>query len=213
MASPASTSLTEAEKKRNSSAMQLLDATASLLCERSASDVSFSDIAKRSGLNSALIKYYFGNKEGLLLALIERDATLHIGALRHLVAKDIPADQKLKIHIGGIIDAYHNSPYLNRLIYHIVETGQPSSGQRVAEVFIKPMVDAYEAIISQGVQEGVFRPVEPALLYYSLVGSCDHIFHAAYSVEHVLHEARISDDLRRRYIAHVAEIVLRGLAP
>jgi hypothetical protein len=75
------------------------------------------------------------------------------------------------------------------------------------------MVQAYAAIIAQGVREGAFRPVDPGLLYYSLAGSCDHIFHAAYSVRRVLNESRISDELKQRYTAHVRDIVLHGLRP
>ena len=36
-------------------------------------DVSLSELSKQSGLNSALVKYYFGNKAGLLKALLDRD--------------------------------------------------------------------------------------------------------------------------------------------
>jgi AcrR family transcriptional regulator len=91
----------EPEAKRSASAAALLDATAALLSERGGLDVALAEIAKRSGLNSALIKYYFGNKEGLLLALLERDADRHMSALQDLVVMALSADQKLKIHIGA----------------------------------------------------------------------------------------------------------------
>lgn len=213
MARSAALSVIETDKKLSASAETLLDATAALLSQRSTFDVSLSEIAKRSGLNSALIKYYFGNKEGLFLALLERHARQEMDALKHLVEMPISADEKLKIHISGIINAYHRSPYLNRLIHFMIESAQPTSSGRVIEMFIKPMISVYESIINQGVTEGIFRRVDPALLYYSLVGSCDHIFHATYTIEPILHVARITDDLKRRYVAHVREIVLRGLAP
>lgn len=200
-----------AEKRANSSADQLIDATAALLAERSVLDASLSEIAKKSGLNSALIKYYFGNKEGLLLAVLERDADTAMKALDHLVAMPISAEQKLRIHISGIINAYYRSPYLNRLIHYMIESAGEVESKRVATIFVEPMLGAYRAIIDQGVAEGAFRSIDPALLYYSLVGSCDHIFHAAYSVRSTLGAPRITEEVKQRYIAHVTEMCLHGV--
>ena len=59
---------------RNPTAEKLLVAASELMIARSAIEVSLSDIAQQSGVNSALVKYHFGNKDGLLLALLERDA-------------------------------------------------------------------------------------------------------------------------------------------
>lgn len=191
----------------------LLAALAALLSERATLDVTLSDVASRSGMNSAMVKYYFGNKEGLLLGLLERDAKLHMEALAHLLAMDLSADRKLRLHINGIVNAYHHSPYLNRLIHFMIGDGRPESSSRVSEIFVKPMVSAYGQIVRQGIEEGVFRSVEPAFLYYNVVGACDHFFYATYAVEPVLNAQKISDDLKRRYVAHVTDIVLKGLAP
>ncbi|MFD2783645.1 hypothetical protein ACFS32_24330 [Novosphingobium pokkalii] len=43
-------------------------------------------------------------------------------------------------------------------------------------MFITPMMAAYRQIVAQGVREGTMVDVDPALLYYALVGAADHIF-------------------------------------
>jgi len=201
------------ERNPTASSEQLLDATASLLSERTALDVSLSDIAKRSGLNSALIKYYFGNKGGLLLALLERDSKVAMAALAHLVAMRVSAEQKLKIHVSGLINAFYRAPYLNRLIHYMIAYGDDVSSRRVVTMFREPMVAAYEAIIAQGVAEGHFRPVDPTLLYHSLTGACEHIFNAASSAPSARGEPKMSEEMKQRHIEHVTEIFLRGLRP
>jgi AcrR family transcriptional regulator len=200
-----------AGRKALSSDALLLQATGEILSERNSLDVSLSDIAQRSGLNTALIKYYFGNKDGLLLALVKRDATNALRELEHLVALDIPADRKMRIHISGIINSYYRSPYLNRLLHYLIGDGDSDASRKIAEFFVQPIVDAQRAILKQGEAEGIFRPCDPELFYFSLVGACDHIFYAIYSLKHVLGISGLTEELRQRYIAHVTEISLSGL--
>jgi TetR/AcrR family transcriptional regulator len=199
------------DRTQNNSAQQLLDATADLLGSRGPSDVSLSDIATRSGLNSALIKYYFGNKEGLLLALLERNAEDGMSALTHLLRLPISAEAKLQIHIKGVINSFFRSPYLNRLIHYLIQSGEPESSRRVMEVYVHPMVEAYRAIIDQGVKEGQMSPVDPALFYYTLVGACDHIFHCTYPMWGPDHTPKVTEEIKQEYVTLVTKIILGGL--
>jgi AcrR family transcriptional regulator len=201
-----------AEPQAKSSAEELLNATAALLCERSAMDVSLSDIAKRAQLNAALIKYYFGNKNGLLLAVLEREAEKAMTALDHLVGMSIPAQQKLRIHISGMINAFHRSPWLNRLINFMIGYSDERSSRRIGEIYIEPMLAAYAAIIEQGVREGALRPVEPKFLYHSVVGACEHIFDATYQGPGPVGRAKISAETKQDYITYVTDLFLSGLA-
>lgn len=200
-------------EERSASAEALLNATAQLLSEATTIDVSLNEISQRASVNSAMIKYYFGNKEGLLLALLERDAETAMTALKALSEMEIPAQKKLKIHINGIINAYYRSPYINRLIHYMVESGSPAASKRVAQIFIEPMIDVYRDIVAQGVREGVLKEVDPGLLYYCLVGAADHIFHAGYSVPSTLGVDRLDDGIKQKYAELVCDIYLRGLAP
>lgn len=197
--------------ERRDSRTILFDATAALLSERSTIEVSLSEIAQRSGLNSALIKYYFGSKEGLLLALLERVAERSMADLAALVGMDISAEQKLRIHIGGIINTYYRSPYVNRLINYMIVQGDKASSERVAKIFVEPMIAAYRAIVAQGVADGAFRPLDPGMLYYSVVGACEHIFYAGYSLPTTLGMTELTEQVRQQYVQHVLDLVFHGV--
>lgn len=127
----------------NESAIQFMDATAELLSTRSPAEVSLSDISKRAGLNSELIRYYFGSKEGLLMAVFERDADHAMLGLSHLMEMPLSAEKKLKIHISGIANAHFRSPYMYRLIRHMTQNKSSPSSNRVNKIYVEPMIEAY----------------------------------------------------------------------
>src|SRR6201993_2257154 len=105
---------------KNTTAEKLLVAVSELMIERSSIELSLSDIAQKSGVNSALVKYHFGNKDGLLLALLARDAASEVSSLEYLLAQPITPTAKLRLHVAGIIRAYHKFPYINRLIHYLL---------------------------------------------------------------------------------------------
>lgn len=199
--------------RRAAARTALLNATAEILSEATQIEASLSEISRRSGVNSAMIKYYFGDKQGLLMALLEREAEREMSGLDALVAMDVSAERKMTIHVEGIVNAYYRSPYLNRLVHYMVEAGGPEASARVSEMFITPMMAAYRQIVAQGVREGTMVDVDPALLYYALVGAADHIFFAAYSVPATLGVAKVDVGIKQAYAALLRDLFLRGLRP
>src|SRR6478672_9654863 len=100
MASELNTSVpTRLAGGKNTTAEKLLVAASELMIERASIEVSLSDIAQKSGVNAALVKYHFGNKDGLLLALLARDAETEIAQLEYLISQPITPTEKLRLHI------------------------------------------------------------------------------------------------------------------
>lgn len=200
-------------KRRKNAKELLLQAASDLLKARHAIDISFSEIAEASGLNSALIKYHFGNKDGLLLALVERDAAKTMATMEQLVAMDISPKEKIRLHVAGVINTYAKHPYLNRLIHTLMDSKSSSVPQEMVEFFVKPLMDAETQILKEGVATGDFREVDPTLFYYSVVGACDYIFYARHSRKLLTGATNLTPAIRDNYIDFVSEMVLRMLTP
>lgn len=196
---------------RNPTADKLLVAASELMIERNSLEISLSDLAQKSGVNAALVKYHFGNKEGLLLALLARDAEAEVVNLEYLLAQPISATEKLKLHIAGIINAYYRFPYLNRLIHLLLHESDAKSANEVSRFFIKPLFDFQRRLLDEGVASGEFRKVDPVLFYTSLIGSCDHLFHGRNAISRATGAGEVTDDVRRRYIEHMTAMVLGGM--
>src|ERR1700761_8782850 len=142
---------------RNAPADRLVVAASELMIERSSIEVSLSDIAQQSGVNAALVKYHFGNKDGLLLALLARDAATEVSNLEYLLAQPITPTAKLRLHIAGIIRAYHRFPYMNRLIHYLLHESSTEAADEVSKFFVAPLLDFHRRLLAEGIKAGEFR--------------------------------------------------------
>lgn len=190
---------------------QLLIAAGELMVERGSTDVSLSDIAVRSGLNSALVKYYFGNKAGLMLALLRKVLGPALTQLQHLLEMDLSPEDKLRVHISGMINAYFEHPYVNRLMHQLLSEDATTFGPLIAEEFSKPVAEAQKRILEEGMNARVFRAVDPLLFYFQVVGACDQLFYGRYQLEHIFGVTTVTSALKRRFVDHLYNVVLEGI--
>jgi AcrR family transcriptional regulator len=196
---------------KNTTAEKLLVAASELMIERSSIDVSLSDIAQKSGVNAALVKYHFGNKDGLLLALLARDAASEVANLEYLLAQPISPTEKLKLHIAGIIRAYRRFPYMNRLIHYLRHETSAEVADEVSKFFVAPLLDFQRRLLSEGIRAGEFRKVDPVFFYTSLIGACDHLFFGRQAMSRASGVGPVTDQVCRDYIKHMEALICGGM--
>jgi AcrR family transcriptional regulator len=196
---------------RNATAEKLLVAASKLMIERSSIEVSLSDIAQKSGVNAALVKYHFGNKDGLLLALLARDAATEIAQIEYLLAQPIAPSAKLKLHIAGIIRAYHQFPYMNRLIHYLLHESSANAADEVSKFFVAPLLDFHRRLLAEGVKAGEFRDIDPVLFYTSLIGACDHLFFGRHAMSRASGVGPVTEEVCRQYIRHMEALICGGV--
>jgi AcrR family transcriptional regulator len=196
---------------KNTTADKLLVAASELMIERSSIDISLSDIAQKSGANAALVKYHFGNKDGLLLALLARDAATEVANLEYLLSQPITPTEKLRLHIGGIIRAYRRFPYMNRLIHYLLHETSAEAASEVSKFFVAPLLDFHRRLLAEGVRAGQFRKVDPVLFYTSLIGACDHLFFGRQAMSRASGVGPVTDQVCRDYIKHVEALICGGM--
>ena len=190
----------------------LLDTASAIMREGDVDDISLSELSLRSGLNSALVKYYFGNKAGLLKALLDRDWQAIVTSVDALVAKDgWDPEAKLKRHISKVVDTFYAVPYLNRLTMRLVGESDEAEARRIAECYLSPLYRAYEQLIGDGVRAGVFRPIDPKLFYFTVTGAVDRFFSARLVLKHCFDQDTLTEELRDRYREHTVDIIMAGI--
>lgn len=198
----------DAERGRD----ELIEATRAEMVAAGSADVSLQAIARRAGVTAPLVTYHFKTKEALFLELARRDMEPAIRRLDRLVMSDATPEEKLRLHILGIIGNYSQRPYLNSLLNLLLADASSETSREIARGMAAPLTDALARILEQGSQAGVFRAVDPKLTYLMIVGACQYAFSSKLTVTSVapgLHEPAAID----AFANATAEMFIRGLAP
>ena len=189
----------------------LMQAAGEVMIANDSADLSLSEIAEKTGLSAALVQYHFGNKEGLLVALLERDGAKAVKQLQELAEMDLPVTTKLRMHIGGLINAFFRAPYMNRLLNMLMQSEPGENSRRVSELLVKPIAEFQRNLLEQGIAEGVFRPVPPMEFYFMVVGACDHLFARRTALAHVFGIEEITEEMKRHYARTLTSTILNGI--
>lgn len=190
----------------------LLDAASALMREQDTVEIGILEIAARAQVNHGMIRYYFGSKEGMLLALLDRDVGVRIRQLGALFRLDLTPTQRMRIHLEGILDTYYRIPYLNRLIQAMVRDATPERVHHIAEELLKPIAEAQHRMIEDGIAAGEFRKVDPKLFYFNTIGSADGLYANRFTLSAVFGGIPAADDsLHERYRHQTVETLMAGL--
>ena len=79
--------------------IQMLRAAAELICERGFSETRISDVAKRAGVSSALVIYYFGTRDRLLVDALRHSEESFYEAAEQMLAEVPSVRERLSLLI------------------------------------------------------------------------------------------------------------------
>jgi AcrR family transcriptional regulator len=191
----------------------LLAAGTELFAERGFDGVSVQAIARKAGVNPAMISYHFGGKRKLYLAIVNSTFAEIVATVESLAASPRPAPELLRELIAAVGETVtRRHPYFCTMMLREVLAG----GKHLeAELIDKPvrLLAAVQRIVARGVREGTFRPVDPLLTHLSLVGSLVFFFATARFRERVLADRRLALEPpdASAYVRHIQDLVAHGL--
>jgi len=190
---------------------QLLEAASALMTEEGSFDVSLHQIGRKAGVTAPLVKYYFGSKNGLLVALAQRDTAGSLAQLEALMAMDIEPASKLRIHVTGILRTYSRYPYLNGLLDSLLRGDNTEGAQAIRASFVRPLIDAQRRIIAEGIAAGQFRDVDPNYVYFLIIGACQYLFTTRVAFRELFGSNELEPGFPREYAAFAVDYILRGI--
>src|ERR1044071_4708534 len=120
------------------------------------------DIARKAGVNGAMIHYYFRSKEALYRAILEGAASRVRGLLIQTTGTAGSTKERLALFVEAYATYILSQPNLARILYREMLTG----GKHIKKIAERYAVTNYTILrdtISEGVRRGELRPVDAAL--------------------------------------------------
>ena len=149
---------------------RILDAAEHAFSVAGLAGARVASIAQDADVNKAMLYYYFGSKEGLYTAVLERvaDSIVHM-ADTSLAESAAPPAERMFAFLSGYRDLLASRPKVVRLMMHEVLTG----GEKILPLVMARaprVLSAFWLCVEQGQAQGTINPeldhraVLPALL-------------------------------------------------
>ncbi|HEY6633649.1 MAG TPA: TetR/AcrR family transcriptional regulator [Rhizobiaceae bacterium] len=131
-------------------------------------------IAAQAGVNKRMLYHYFGNKDGLYLAVLEEAyAAIRAAESDLVLGKGSPANAMRKLVLFTWRYYREHPEFLSLLATENVNQGAAlATSARIRELN-SPLIETIRSLLEQGVAEGEFRRgVDPFRLYVSICALC-----------------------------------------
>jgi len=127
-------------------------------------------IAEAMRTSKRMIYYYFGNKEGLYLAVLENAYSSMRGIESQLHLEDLPPEDALRKVVGHTVDYQLAHPEFIRLVMNEnMHRGEYLQQSKVIQKLNVPAIEGLRQVLERGQQAGVFRSgIDPVDLHASI---------------------------------------------
>jgi len=172
------------------------------------------EIAKRAGVNKAMIYYHIGDKE-VLYAEILHNAIGHVAdSISGAIEAATTPEDKLLAYIRGFAGAVEDNPRMGPILLREVASG----GQNLPELVVRDfarLIGIVTAIVAEGKEKGVFNEVTPFILHMMVVGAIV-LYKASGPIrakkENVPDFVRMLDvNVSQRVVAEISKLILQGI--
>ncbi len=144
--------MSEHANNMSHSAAKILNAAIDLFASDNFNAVSIKQIAVASGVNSALISYYFGGKKNLYQAVLNTQSEVFFHLIDNIRTMEISPLSKLHHYVHSIVRLQKEHPHCIHLIYRELLSPQP-----MFENFVKNRLYRIHQFMTELVAEAIER--------------------------------------------------------
>jgi TetR/AcrR family transcriptional regulator len=149
---------------------RILDGAAQLFAECGFGGAGVDAIARRAGVNKAMLYYHVGDKAALFGEVVRTNVGRIGQAVTAALAESDDPRERLRAIPRAFARAVGQRPFLPQLMLREIAAGGPNlPPEAVAQ--ISEIMGMTRTVLNEGVAAGVFRRVDPFITHLMLIGS------------------------------------------
>jgi TetR/AcrR family transcriptional regulator len=149
---------------------KILEAACDVFAEHGFDGARVDAIARRAGVNKAMLYYHVGDKAALYHAVLRDHVTRMRATVESAVSTvDAPAD-RLRAIIRSFFTVFAGSPRFPQIMLRELATGGANLPNEVLAI-MSGVLRATREVIEDGTRRGDFRPVNPLVTHLLVVGA------------------------------------------
>jgi TetR/AcrR family transcriptional regulator len=200
-------------QKHSETEIHILDAARKIFLENGFDGTSMQMIASESGINKALLHYYFRSKDRLFEAVF-------IEAFAHMIPnlmKIFDSGDEFPDKIRGFVNAYVSAlleyPQIPLFILHELHRNPDRVVELIKSTGLNP--DLFIAMVQKEIKAGNISAIDPYQLLVNLLALCIFPFAARPMIQGFIfkNDAKAYQDFLKKRKKEVADFILKALKP
>ena len=158
------------EKEKIDKKEHILDIAEDVFSEFGYEGTSTRFLANKAGVNMAMLNYYFGSKDGVLKAVMDRRITNLRQYLQEIKDKPISSTEKLMRAFEMYLNRITENKNFHRVIHREISLNQRSELVEFISENIYKNLNVLREIILEGIADHSFRQVDVEMTVASILG-------------------------------------------
>ncbi|MBN2123028.1 MAG: TetR/AcrR family transcriptional regulator [Deltaproteobacteria bacterium] len=157
------------QDKKDRSIKKILDAAQEAFAEVGFAGARVDEIARRAGVNKAMIYYRIGDKATLYSEVLHRLFSHVAEKLAQNLAKVQTPEEKIKAYIRTFSRMIDDQPHLPSIMMREMASG----GQYLPDIVVTDLsriMGMLMGILDEGVRQGIFIDAKPSIVHLMVIG-------------------------------------------
>ncbi len=193
---------------------RILDAAAAVFAERGFGGAGVDEIARRAGVNKAMLYYHVGDKAALFAEVVKSNVEMVRGSVSAALAGLEGPRERLRAIPRAIASVVGRHRHLPQLMLREIAAGGPNLPNEAATEIAK-IAGLTRGVLEDGLARGEFRRVDPLVIHLVLVGSLMFVANALAMRDRlagVLQLPPDTPDSLEAFAERLFDIALNGIA-
>ena len=149
---------------------RIIEAASAVFADEGFAGARVDEIARRAGVNKAMLYYHIGNKQALYTAVLTRNFDRVEEALAGALATEGSTPDRLVAIITGVAQALKANPDHPRIVLREFASGGTNLEAVVLERLMQ-IIGMVRSLLAEGVRNDEFRATDPVMTHLTLVGA------------------------------------------